>query len=77
MRMKEIKRNTLLKSGIIGSVAAAACCFTPILVWFFAAVGLAAFAAYLDYVLVPALVVFISITVYAFYIKSRPGSSNP
>lgn len=64
-----MKRQTLLKTGIIGSLIAAVCCFTPVLVWLFAAVGLAALVGYLDYVLFPTLVVFLGITAYAFFRK--------
>jgi len=44
----------LLKTGIIGTVIAALCCFTPILVVLFGAVGLSAVVGYLDVVLLPA-----------------------
>lgn len=56
---------TLLKTGIAGSVVAALCCATPILVILLGVVGLSAWAGWLDYVLIPALVVFIGITIYA------------
>ena len=46
---------TLLKTGVVGSVIAALCCFTPILVILFAALGLSALVGYLDYVLFPLL----------------------
>ncbi len=68
IRLK-MKRRALLKTGIIGSVVAAICCFTPVLVWLFAAVGLAALVVYLDYVLFPVLAVFLGITAYAILKK--------
>ena len=55
----------LLKIGIIGTVIAALCCFTPVLVVLFGAVGLSALVGYLDLILVPALAVFVIITVIA------------
>jgi len=55
----------LLTTGIIGTVIAALCCFTPILVVLFGAVGLSAVVGYLDVVLLPALAIFAGITVYA------------
>jgi len=58
-------KSTLLKTGIIGSAIAALCCFTPVLVILFGAVGLAAWVGRLDAVLMPALVFFIGLTVYA------------
>jgi mercuric ion transport protein len=62
---------TLLRFGIIGTALAALCCFTPLLVLLLGAVGLGALTGYLDYVLVPALVFFIGLTIYALYRKSR------
>ena len=57
----------LLRVGIVGTVIAALCCFTPILVVLLGAVGLAALTGYLDYVLYPALAFFIGLTIYAIY----------
>ncbi len=62
---------SLLKTGIIGSVITALCCFTPVLVVIFGAVGLAAWVGYLDYVLMPALVFFVGLTVYAYFRKEN------
>ena len=60
------KHTKLLRIGIGGSVIAALCCFTPILVVLLGVIGAAAWVGYLDYVLLPALVIFIGITVYAW-----------
>lgn len=60
-----MNNRTLLRTGIVGSVVAAVCCATPILVILFGVLGLSAWAGWLDYVLIPALVVFIGITIYA------------
>ena len=69
----ETKR--LLLTGMIGTVVAALCCFTPLLVVVLGAVGLSALIAILDLVLLPALVIFIGITVYALWKRqSRPLS---
>ena len=56
---------TLMRVGVIGTVLAALCCFTPILVILFGVVGLSALTGYLDYVLLPALAAFIGLTIYA------------
>ncbi len=56
---------TLLKTGVAGTVVAALCCATPVLVILFGVLGLSAWAGWLDYVLIPALIVFIGITIYA------------
>ena len=55
----------LLRTGLIGSAVAAVCCFTPLLVLIVAGVGLSAIIGWLDFVLFPALAIFIGITVYA------------
>ena len=56
---------TLLRTGIAGTVVAALCCATPVLVVLLGAVGLSAWVGWLDYALIPALVVFLGITIYA------------
>ena len=61
----------LLSTGIIGTVVAALCCFTPLLVWLLAGVGLTAAIIYLDMVLLPALAIFIAITGYALWQRRR------
>lgn len=55
----------ILTTGIIGTVIAALCCFTPVLVILFGVVGLSAIVGYLDYVLLPALAFFVLLTIYA------------
>ncbi|MBI3402171.1 MAG: mercury resistance system transport protein MerF [Acidobacteria bacterium] len=56
---------TLLRTGIAGSVVAALCCATPVLVILLGAVGLSAWVGWLDYALIPALVAFLGLTIYA------------
>lgn len=68
---------TLLKTGIAGSVVAALCCATPILVILFGVLGLSAWAGGLDYVLIPALVVFIGITIYALHRRREEAACCP
>jgi mercuric ion transport protein len=55
----------LLCTGAAGSVIAAICCFTPALVVLLGAVGLSAWLAWLDYVLLPALILFLGLTAFA------------
>ncbi len=66
----------LLRTGVIGSVVAAICCVTPVLVVLVTAVGLSAVVGYLDYVLFPALAVFLAITGYALYLRSRRSADD-
>lgn len=63
--MSNTNNKTLLRVGITGSLVAALCCFTPILVLLLGAVSAAAWISHLDYVLLPALVLFIGLTIYA------------
>ncbi len=66
-----MQNDRLLKLGAVGTVILALCCFTPVLVVLFAAVGLSALVGMLDVVLYPALAVFIGITVYALVKRAR------
>ncbi len=61
----------LFKFGLVGSVITALCCFTPLLVWLLGAVGLGGWVAGLDAVLLPLLLVFVLITVYALVTRRR------
>lgn len=64
----------LLATGIIGTVIAALCCFTPVLMVLFGVVGLSAFVGWIDIVLLPALVFFIGLTIYAVRRKKQRES---
>ncbi len=55
----------LIGLGVVGTVIAALCCFTPLLVVGITVVGLSAIVGWLDFVLYPALFFFIVLTVYA------------
>jgi mercuric ion transport protein len=59
--------NKCFKAGIWGSIIAAICCFTPILVVALGLVGLAAIAPYLDYVLFPLLGLFLILALYGWW----------
>jgi mercuric ion transport protein len=49
----------------VGGVIAAICCFTPALVILLGFAGLSAWLAWLDYVLLPVLALFVGIAIYA------------
>ncbi|WP_299635795.1 mercury resistance system transport protein MerF [uncultured Ruegeria sp.] len=68
-------KDKLLKTAVIGTVIAALCCFSPLLVGLLGVVGLSAVVGYLDYVLMPALAVFILITIYALIRRARNTTS--
>lgn len=61
----------LLTTGIIGTLIAALCCFTPVLAVLFGILGLSAVLGWLDYVLLPALAFFIGLTIYAVWRRQR------
>ncbi len=67
----------LLGIGVGGAVFAAICCFTPLLVVVLGAIGLSAAVAWLDYALVPALVVSVALVVYAVVRRRRGASTEP
>lgn len=64
-------RRKLLGIGIGGSALAAVCCFTPTLVILLGAVGLSAWAGWLDYVLLPALACFVGMIVLALIKRKK------
>lgn len=63
--------NKQLKTGIIGTIIMVLCCFTPILVWIFAAIGLSGIIIYLDLVLLPLLAFFMIITGVALWRRRK------
>ncbi len=66
----------LLTTGVIGTVVTAVCCFTPVLVILFGAIGLSAWLGWIDYVLFPALGIFVLLTIYAVYQRSRQSEAS-
>lgn len=48
-------------AAVTGTIIVALCCFTPILVISLGVVGLSAFTPFLDYVLLPALVLMVAL----------------
>ena len=61
----------LLTTGVIGTVVAALCCFTPVLVVLFGVIGVSAWLGWIDYVLFPALAFFILLTAYAVWRRKK------
>lgn len=69
-------KNHLLATGLVGALITALCCFTPILVVLLGLVGLGALTGYLDYVLLPALAVFLGLTAYGLVRQKQAGSAS-
>lgn len=70
--MNQFRRmNKLTKTGLIGTLVTALCCFTPLLVWLLAALGLSAIVGYLDWVLFPMLGIFILLMLIGIVTRKR------
>lgn len=64
----------LMRRGLIGSVFAAICCFTPLLVLVVAGVGLSAIVGWLDYALFPLLFASMGVVAHALWLQAgKPG----
>lgn len=66
---------TLIRTGLISGAVAAICCATPILVIALGALGLSAWAAGADYVLIPILFISVALVGIGIY-RRRPSSAN-
>jgi mercuric ion transport protein len=66
-----MRNQSLLKIGLVGTAVSALCCFTPVLVVMLGAVGLSSLFGVLDYVLLPALALFLLMTGYALWKRQR------
>lgn len=63
----------LLKTGVIGAVIAAICCFTPLLVIILGAVGLSAWLLWLDYAVFAALIAFLGLIAFVLVKRRKTG----
>jgi mercuric ion transport protein len=62
-----VQDRTLITTGAIGAVVAAICCMTPLLVVVLGAVGLTAWLAKADYVLILALIMCLALIALGLY----------
>ncbi len=69
--------NQILCTGCGGTITAALCCFTPILVIGLGAVGLSAWLGWLDYVLFPMMFASLGIVAIALYLRSGNKGPSP
>lgn len=67
----------MLTTGIIGTVVAALCCFTPLLVITLTAVGLSAIVGGVDYVLFPVMFASLGLIAYALYLQAGAVGMSP
>jgi mercuric ion transport protein len=68
-----MKDGTLLRTGIAGSVVAAVCCGTSVLAIVLGVLGMSAWLAWSDYVVLPALAAFLALTGYALFRMHMSG----
>lgn len=68
-----MKPKTAFWASVSGTVIVALCCFTPVLVITLSAIGLGSVVGYLDYILLPALVVMLLITFVSYRRYKRGG----
>ena len=68
-----MRDRTLITTGIVGSALAAICCATPLLAILLGAVGLTAWIAKADYMVIPALVLCVALIGFGLY-RQRVGA---
>ena len=67
---------TLMRTGAVGAVIAAICCATPLLVVLLGLLGLSAWAAKADYVLLPALALSLGLVGWALIRRQTQKESH-
>lgn len=73
-----MNNRTLLKTASLSSLLLAVCCFTPALVVLLGALGLGAYVAGLDFILLPLLGLSLLVMLTAFVRqRRRPSRSEP
>jgi mercuric ion transport protein len=76
-----MNHRVMYRTGLIGAVVTAVCCVTPVLPIGLAAIGLSAWSASLDYILLPLLVFFGAMAGLALarkrMLENAPGSNGP
>jgi mercuric ion transport protein len=65
------QNSKLIGTGVAGAVLSMLCCVTPALALLVTAVGLTAFIAKLDYVLVPTFVASVALVIFALVRRRR------
>jgi len=77
MNIKVEHPDKQIKTGIFGSILAALCCFTPVLVFLLGAAGLSAWLGWVDYVLFPLMFASMGLLAHALYLKSGKMGIKP
>ncbi len=66
-----MNERTLIRTGAVGAIVAAICCATPVLAFVLGALGLSAWAAKADYVLIPVLLGSVVLVGVGLYRRQR------
>ena len=61
----------LIGAGLTGAVLSMLCCLTPVLVLLLGTLGLAAFVAKLDYVLIPVFIASVGLVIFGVVRRKR------
>jgi mercuric ion transport protein len=64
-----MRDGTLLMTGVVGAVVMAVCCVLPLLTVVFGAIGLTAWLANADYVVIPTLILCLGLIGFSLYRK--------
>lgn len=71
-----MKARKLLGLGVGGTAVTAVCCFTPALVILLGGLGVSAWLAWLDYILLPLLAAFVALTLFALLRRRRESKER-
>jgi len=66
-----------MKKGLIGTIVAALCCFTPVLVFLLGGLGLSAWLGWIDYLLFPWMFASLGFLAHALFLKSGKKGPRP
>ena len=69
-----MRDRTLITTGIVGGVIAALCCATPVLAVLFGTIGLTAWLAKADFVVMPILILCVGLIAFGLYRGQRHRS---
>ena len=72
-----MRDRALITTGAVGAGLAAVCCATPLLALVFGAVGLTAWLAKADYVVIPALIVCLGLIAFGLYRRRFRTDHDP
>lgn len=67
----------MIGTGVVGALVSMLCCFTPALVLLLGALGLSAYVAKADYVLIPIFLASIALIVFAIIRRRRSCAKAP